>query len=342
MFIKQINLSFFDRMDTTNSRIQIQDFYDRVALTKALPLLTFRKFGQKRLIPQNQGQRIRFTRWGRLSPAITPLVEGVTPPGSKLTQTDITADLQQYGDWVPITDQVRLTAIDPILTEAVSQLGYQEGETMDILSRDALMTGSNTIYAGGKTGRADVVNAITVDEIKKAVRTLKAALAKQVLKQVNATVKYNTTPIRPSYIGICHVYAEQDIEALAGFVPVEKYSSQQDVMAGEFGSVCGVRFISTTQAPELLGAGGSSASGVMISDSKANVYATFIFGDEAYGEVPLSGQSSSVIVKAPTQNDNSNTGDPLNQRSSAGWKAMYAFKILNDLWIVRIEHAVSE
>ena len=341
MFIRHINLSFFDRMDTSNSRVQIQDYYDRVALTKALPLLTFRRFGQKRSIPQNQGLRIRFTRWGRLSPATTPLVEGVTPPGSKLTQSDITAELAQYGDWVPITDRVRLTAIDPILTEAVAQLGYQEGETMDILSRDALMTGSNAIYAGGQTARSSVVAKITLDEIKKAVRTLKAALAKPVLKQVNATVKYNTTPIRPSFIGICHVYAEQDIEALAGFVPVEKYSSQQDVMEGEFGSVCGVRFIATTQAPELLGAGGSGTD-VMSSESKANVYATFIFGEDAYGEVPLSGQSSAVIVKAPTQNDNSNTGDPLNQRSSAGWKAMYAFKILNDLWIVRIEHAVSE
>ena len=46
MFIRHINLSFFDRMDTSNSRVQIQDYYDRVALTKALPLLTFRRFGQ--------------------------------------------------------------------------------------------------------------------------------------------------------------------------------------------------------------------------------------------------------------------------------------------------------
>ncbi len=318
MIIKTVNLSVFDRMDTTTSRIKIEDYYDRVALTKALPLLTYRRFGQKRHLPQNQGQRIRFTRWGRLSPAITPLIEGVTPPGSKLTQTDITADLQQYGDWVPITDQVRLTGIDPILTEAVAQLGYQEGETMDILSRDALMTGSNAIYAGSVSGRSEVVGKITLDEIKKAVRTLKAALAKPIMKQVNATVKYNTSPIRPSFIGICHVYAEQDIEALEGFVPVEKYSAQQDVMEGEFGTVCGVRFIATTQSPELPGEGGTGGSDVMATNGNADVFATIIFGEDAYGEVPLSGESSAVIVKAPSQNDRSNTGDPLNQRSSAG------------------------
>lgn len=338
-----VNLSFFDRMDTRNSRVVIRDYYDRVALTKALPLLTFRRFGQKRPIPQNQGQRIRFTRWGRLSPATTPLIEGVTPKGSKLTQTDIVADLHQYGDWVPITDQVRLTAIDPVLTEAVAQLGYQEGETLDILSRDSLMTGSNAIYAGGQPSRNAVGAKISIADIRKAVRTLKASLAKPVMRQVNATVKYGTSPIRPAYIGICHVYAEQDIEELPGFVPVEKYAAQSDVMEGEFGSVCGVRFIATTQVAELAGAGAAAVgTGVMTDGGKVNVFATFIFGEDAYGEVPLSGQSSAVIVKAPSQNDSTNTGDPLNQRSSAGWKAMYAFKILNDLWIVRVEHAVSE
>ena len=133
----------------------------------------------------------------------------------------------------------------------------------------------------------------------------------------------------------------RDIEAITGFIPVEKYSAQQDIMEGEFGSFAGVRFISTTQAPEFLGGGATGGSNVKETGGKADVYATFIFGEDAYGEVPLSGQSSAVIIKAPSAGDTTNTSDPLNQRSTAGWKAMYAFKILNDLWIERIEHAVS-
>ena len=336
--MRQINLAFFDET-TATARTKIEDYYDRVALTKALPLLVFRKFGQKRPIPKNQGKIIRFTRWGRLAAATTALTEGVTPTGNTMTYTDITATLAQYGDWLSITDQVTLLSIDPILTEAVSELGWQEGETMDTLSRNSIMTGSNAIYATGAARNA-VIDKITLASIQKAVRALKVAMAKPVMKQVNATVKYNTTPIRPSYIGVCHVYAEQDIEDLTGFVPVEKYSAQNDVMEGEFGSVAGVRFIATTQGFEALGGGGTSST-VKNTSGKADVYATVIFGDEAYGEVPLSGQSSAVIVKAPQWTDSTNTADPLNQRSSAGWKAFYAFTILNDLWIARIEHAVS-
>jgi N4-gp56 family major capsid protein len=336
---KAINLSFFTGETTLTARTKIEDYYDRVALTKALPLLVFRKFGQKRPIPKNQGKIIRFTRWGRLSVATTPLTEGVTPAGNTMSYSDITATLAQYGDWISITDQVTLLSIDPILTEAVSQLGYQEGETMDTLSRDNLMTGTNAIYATGAARNA-VLDKITLASIQKAVRALKVAMAKPIMKQVNATPKYSTSPIRPSYIGVCHVYAEQDIEDLAGFVPVEKYAAQNDVMEGEFGSVAGVRFIATTQGFESLG-GGATSSTVKNTAGKADVYATIIFGEDAYGEVPLSGQSSAVIVKAPSWTDSTNTADPLNQRSSAGWKAFMAFAILNDLWLARIEHAVS-
>lgn len=339
--IKFIDLGFFGGMTTENSRVKIEDFYDRTALRKALPMLPHRRFAQHRLIPKNSGKIIRFTRWGRLPVATIPLTEGITPPGSKLTQTDITAELKQYGDWVPVTDQVTMLAIDPILTEAVEQLGYQEGETLDVLARNEMMTGSNAIYAGGAASRTAVSSKITKAEIEKAVRALKVALARKITKQVNATVKYSTSPIAAAFIGFCHVYAEQDIAALPGFVPVEKYARQDDVMEGEFGSICGVRFIATTQAPELPGAGAAGGTDVQETDGKADVYATFIFGADAFGEVPLSGNSSAVIVKAPSKGDNSNTSDPLNQRSSAGWKTFIAFKILNDLWIERVEHAVS-
>lgn len=342
---KIVDLSFFDGMTTSNSRVKIEDYYDRVALRKALPLLVYRKFAQHRLMPKNSGKIIRFTRWGRLAPATTPLTEGVTPTGSQLTYSDITATLQEYGDWVPITDQVNLLAIDPILTEAVSQLGYQEGETLDVLARDALMAGSNAVYAGTATGRATVVAALTRKDIDRAVMSLKAAMAKRITKQVNATVNYSTSPIAPAFIGICSVYTEPDIMAMAGFVPVEKYARQNDVMEGEFGSVGGVRFISTTQAPSFANAGGSvtgDSTVMSTGGSKADVFATIIFGADAYGEVPLSAMSSAVIIKGGNQNDRSNTADPLNQRSSAGWKTFRAFKILNDLWLVRVEHAVTK
>lgn len=50
---KYINIQFFAiaGQTTTNFPNAILDFYDRVALKKALPLITFRKWGQKRPLP---------------------------------------------------------------------------------------------------------------------------------------------------------------------------------------------------------------------------------------------------------------------------------------------------
>ena len=47
-----------------------------------------------------------------------------------------------------------------------------------------------------------------------------------------------------------------------------------------------------------------------------------------------------MIVKAP---GSSGSADPLNQRGSIGWKVgFFAAAVLQDDFIVRIEHAVSE
>lgn len=350
MKFKFINIKLFDntvRQDTANSRMLIRDYYDRTALEEAIPLLTFRKFGQKRFLPKNQGKTIRFTRWGRFAAATTPLVDGITPAGKRLTQSDVTATLAQYGDYVLITDQVVMTAIDSYLSEAVRILGNQQGETVDRLAANMMLTGSNAVYADSvtpgtaATSRDEVAGKITNSMLKKAVQTLQVSMAREIREQVNATVKYGTSPIRKAYIGICHVYSMQDIEDLNGFIPVRKYANQADVMEGEFGEVNGVRFIATTQAPELLGSG-ANGTGIRETANAADIYPTFIFGRDAYGEVPLSNNSSAIIIKAPKPNDDTNTNDPLNQRSTVGWKTMTTFKILNDLWLVRLEHAVSQ
>jgi len=340
---KLFNIQFFaiSGQTTENFPNEIRDFYDRVALRKAVPLITFRKWGQKRPLPRNKGEVIRFKRWGNLAPALTPLTEGVTPVGNKLDYTEITAQIKQYGDWIPVTDRVLMTAIDPFLTEASEQLGEQEGETHDILMRNDLLAGSNVMYANNVAGRDSVVAKISTSDLDVAIRTLKLANTPRIAKQVSATTNYNTTPIRAGYIAVIHPYMSNDVEALTGFVPVEKYPSNSGVIEGEIGSYKGIRFVETTQAMCYEGLGGSSTS-VKNTAGKADVYPVLIFGEDAYGEVPLSGANHGIIIKVHGDSDRSDTSDPLNQRGSAGWKTMWTGKILNDAWIIRLECAASK
>jgi len=143
---------------------------------------------------------------------------------------------------------------------------------------------------------------------------------------VDATSGYGTSPLNASYIGICHPNTTYDLKDITGFVSVEKYASTASVMEGEVGKVDEVRFVETTNAKVFTGEGASSI----------DVYSTIIFGSDAYGTTRISGEAMKNIVKPLGSGD-----DPLNQRATSGWKATFVAKILNDAFLVRIEHAVS-
>ena len=63
------------------------------------------------------------------------------------------------------------------------------------------------------------------------------------------------------------------------------------------------------------------------------VYGCLFIGKGAYGVVDLS-EGTEVIVKP---RGSSGTADPLDQRSSVGWKGIHAAAILYDEYIVRVE-----
>lgn len=72
----------------------------------------------------------------------------------------------------------------------------------------------------------------------------------------------------------------------------------------------------------------------------ADVHCTLVFGKDAYGVVDLEGRGAGQLDRKP--HGSSGTADPLDQRATVGAKvAAYAAVILNDLWLVRIEHTVS-
>ena len=71
-----------------------------------------------------------------------------------------------------------------------------------------------------------------------------------------------------------------------------------------------------------------------------DVHATLIFGADAYGVVDIAGSGAMETIIKPC--GSAGTTDPLNQRSTVGAKvAAYTAKVLNPLWLVKIEHCVS-
>lgn len=322
-------------MGNTNTTVipaEVNNFYDRTLLLRAIPLFVHTRWAQIRDIPRKAGTTtIKFRRYGNLVAATTALQEGVTPVGSQLSVTDITATVLQYGDYITITDVLDYESQDPVLMEAAEILGDQMGDTIDQLTRDVLNAGTN-VYFGGSghtlTSQVAVGEIITDTLVKKGVRLLKNNKARRMTKMVNATTGYGTSPLNASYIGISHPNVSYDIKGFTGFVSVEKYASTASVMEGEIGKYDEVRFVETTNAKVKTGLGAGAI----------DVYCTLIFGSDAYGTTRISGEAMKNIVKPL---GSAGTADPLDQRATSGWKATFVAKILNDAFLLRIETAVS-
>jgi N4-gp56 family major capsid protein len=307
---------------------ELRTFYDRNLLARLLPRLVFMHFGQAKPMPKNEGQAVQYRRFESLSAALTSLTEGVTPNNEAPTISTVTATPAQYGSWVEVTDILDFTAPDPVLTEFGNLLSEQAANTMDQITRDVLVGGSNLQYAAGRVSRVTVASTdvLNITEIRKAVRTMQVNKVQKLTSILNASTGVGTKPIAPAYVGIVGPSAVYDLKGITQFVPVEQYGTQSgNALPYEIGAVDEVRFILSNNPKVYTGAG---AAGI-------DVHATLILGADAYGLVTPSGVEN--IIKGPGVNGN----DPLNQRSTSGWKAYFTAVRLQELAILRIEHAVT-
>jgi N4-gp56 family major capsid protein len=299
-------------------------------LSRALPHLVHTWFGQVRDVPTNNTNVIKFRRYNALTVSTTALTAGVTPSTASMTVTDVTATLAQYGNVIEASDELLLTTEDPYTTEVMELLGENAGQTLDQVAREVLVAGTSVQYASTASSRGTVTSTmkLTAAEIREAVRTLKTNNAKKITSMINPSTGIDTIPVNSAFVAVVHPNTVYDLKSDASFVPVENYPSQMGVMPGEVGKLDEVRFIESTYAKVFTGAG----SGAI------DVYATLIFGAEAFGVSRLSGHAMEIIDKPL---GSAGTADPLNQRASHGWKSWFVTKILNDSFMLRVEHAVS-
>ena len=308
----------------------VDAFYSRTTLQAAKPLLVHLRWAQVKDIPKHSSEVIRFRRSSLLTANTTALTEGVTPTGTVLAVTDVTATVALYGDFVTLTDFLQMTTLDPLLTETADKLGQQAGNSLDQICRNVMRAGTTVQYASTAAARTDITASmkLTRQEVREAVRTLQNNDAAKLTRMVNPSTGFNTSPLNASYVGIITENTLYDLKNESGWVPVEEYASQKDVMEGEVGKLDDVRFVMTTNG-SIFAAGGAGS---------VDVHGTLILASDYYGITRISGEAMKNIVKPL---GSAGTADPLDQRSTSGWKASFVAVRLNENFCVRIEHGVS-
>lgn len=413
----KLNLQYFATQTTTLNQPgndltpEMKTYYHDSLIDSAEPALVHDQFGSQYPIPKNGGKTIEFRRYSPLPKALSTLTEGVTPEGNKLNVTTLTATVQQYGDYIELSDILEMTAIDRNVEEATKLLGSQAGRTLDTITREVLAGGTTKLFAPKVTGSG------TTDVLLRADVTTDCRLTPAVVRKAAAMLKrMNAVPIGDSFVAVIHPDVSCDIQGDTEWIEAHKYANPENIYRGEIGKLAGVRFVESTEAKiigptpmlgipkylrTVLHAAVSNAADVYPADpftvtqaaavnaaiaagtvyklyvggaertvtaavggvagtckltldaavtadkgavvcgtgagrDGSAIYCTLFLATNAYGTTEVSGLGLQHIVK---QLGSGGTTDPLNQRSTTGWKATKVAERLVEEYMLRVEHS---
>ena len=303
---------------TTTSEINagVETYFHRTALTTPKPDYVYEMYADSYDIPSNNSTVWKARRYNRLAAATVKLAEGITPNGSKLSKIDLLASVDQYGDWVMITDVVILTTDGMALAKEAEMQADQIQNTRDQLCRDVLNATASVITCSHGSGTATLLNKTDIDTV---AQTLFGNLAKKITDYVKASPGVGTAPLRPAYVGFIHYLLRLDLEKVSGFIGTQQYPQQNFLHPYERGATGEVRWIESTQAPVA-----------------SSVYSNLIFGREAYAKINLSSGRLENYVTPPGSGN-----DYLHQRTVSGWKMWAGWRVIQDLYIINLKSTKS-
>lgn len=303
----------------------IKEYYVKTLLQNTEPKLVYSNFGDKTPIPKGHGKTLEWRKFSKLPKALTPLTEGVTPKGNKLSMTTVTGSINQYGDWIALSDIVQLAALDNLVVQSTKQLGSQAGRTMDTVVREVVCGGTNVMYAPSIAADGTETEVLSRATLKVSSKLtvgllLKAATFLQAM-DIDAVEDGD------SYVCVLHPYAAYDVKRDPEWKVWQQNTNSERLYKNEIGKIGKIRFVESSEAKIITGEG---------CPSGLAVFETMIIGGHAYGVTELEGAGLQHIIKPLGYGE-----DPLNQRASVGWKATQGAQRLSEEAMIRIEHTTS-
>lgn len=313
-------------------------------------------------IAEHQGTfTAKWRRIENLTPVTSPLTEltgGLAFPtrtGVQPTVTDITATVQKFGNFIILNEEVDLVNFNGQTAKLSEVLGINAGQSLNRLQRDVMEDNSTAIAAGTATTATDIDGGFTISENQFVVNALQNEVASKFRPRTEGSRNIGTSPIRRAFWGICHVDTEEDIRSLAGFIPVQDYGSQTSTEEEEFGSLGGVRFISTSEgsidlAGGFAGTGSATIDGRSQGAARVDLYNTLVYGQDAYGSLGFgvnhvretynAGDSLPAVMMIAHPKGSAGAADPLSEVATMGWKSWHTAVVLNSNWGRNVRHKV--
>lgn len=271
-------------------------------------------------MPRNGGTTLRMRRYNPLPTATVPLGNsGILPPPVQLTAVNIDAQMDFYGQYILINEQVTLQNQDPVLNEAAQRLGVSLRQTEDELTRNMLAGTASFINAVGGTN-GDNPTEITRSDIDEVIRTLVNNNAYTIADNIEGEDRFGTAPVRDAYFAMANSQIIGSLEGVTGFIAKAQYPSPMLALRPEWGSVSNLRFLVSS-------IGSITPNASLLGNDVLNVFCT---GLEAYACIEQDGYSANFIYRPPIYDS------PLALNASVGYKFAEVPRITNDAWVINL------
>lgn len=225
---------------------------------------------------EGAGLTASMVRYKRMFVPLTALTEATTPAQSTFSLEEVTVTLDQWGDFLEISDVAQLTAKHPLMTQCVELLADNAARVMDREITLVMLAGTNIQYGDGTAStRATITSSMVIsDTIVQKVRvtmvnngaTPKGGPSGDA-KQVAASGNFQNGN---SYVAVCGPEVIGDIQrpstSLGTWVSAAVYANAKALYASEVGTWQGVRFVETNFIPKFTLLGNTT---VAVADTAA-------------------------------------------------------------------------
>ncbi len=250
---------------------------------------------------------------------VTAITEGTNPTSVTWGATAYTSGPAQYGILVQVSDLLVHNSAIEVVDACTMQVRNALARLVDTVIQTVVNAGVNgVLYAGGKTSRTTLGagDTLTQQDMTRGVRNLRSANAAGLAPFEG---KY--------YVAIAHPFVVADLmsnTATGAWVDVGRYTSVDDLRAGNIGDFRGVRYLDTGYQNYF--------------NSTVPVFPTTLLGQDSFGWGYFQ-QPTPILVTTPDSNN------PLNLYTSIGGKVTLGATRFEDTVgtqrIIRLESAAS-
>jgi N4-gp56 family major capsid protein len=342
-------------LSTTATQYLLSTYYDKRLLERLVPRPVMWEHGQKKSLPKGEGKVIKWSRLVNLTDA-TKLSEGTRPTALVISSLNVTATLEQLGDYAAVSDFVDMTAISSVVEGAIDLFATQAGTSVDKRGRYALFgerTGADyrsffNVSAWTRAGLAgagsvsalsalrgktigfyvDFVNQLS-SGVTKRLSGFGASLNESAWNKYRLTVQdiregvqrlqeADVPPMEDGfYVGFIHPTAAAGLRKDSEWQNWNQYSGDLAKQTMYKGELGEIERVRFVASTLV-------QKRPMLKGSNISACFTTIVGQDAYGTVDFDG-GVHTYVKQPNQYDTSN---PINQWTTIGWKITLATRIL--------------